>query len=862
MSKSDRIKSCATLLALVPLGASLPAQTAPTKEKLPELEAFILRESDLAQAGDVMPTSRAVNSVFGSQSITEVPRSVTVLTPELMKQFDIKDFADLSKIGAGTQQINYYGVPGIPTLRGAKGSVFYNGMARAFNRNEMPLSFGSLEGMDLVKGPAPAHLGAALVGGYVNLIPKQPYFDQKRGSVQLEVGQYKSFRVTTDVGGPTLIKGKPAAYRFSATGQLADSYYDKVGNDFVSLYGSLKVEVAKDVTFFTGGEYYNYKSNENAGWNRPTQELIDSGRYVIGEPISVADSRWAGTANRNLIYGGAGTKYGPAVSYTATALVVDQATVDAGVAAGFITAAQRALMNNLATDAGRSVAYSTIPTADLPFISQTSSGYQYTPEYFAAGGKVFTKEIDGSTVLADDADFANSEDVFWFGDLESRKNPDRAIRFQTQIEYISTQKTSSYGYAINTKQFAAEGKLSVTETVEPIKTKLTYGTSLKYNYASQLQDFWDEPFSRRDITSTYISGNSKVHAGGGSPTGSGNYWNGGFGGQSSNALSEVGTGSAFVYGETKFTDKLSLYSSGLLAYAAYSLDVPDAAKPGTSAAGLAAVKDDHDYAYYSASLSPQYKITKDLIAYVTVQRGTAMDPLQGGPIKGRSSFAKNEIVEGGLKSTLVNGKLYAGVAGYNWRQESFNARQSVSEELEGKGYEFEATYTPTPALTFVGSANFQKVTLEGSGTPFRAVPMSEQDWALYGGILNDPFDVINTAGPFGNPVNNPDREYPGTPETQFKLLGTYKFQSGFGVTLGGVWSDSYWHNFDHTIKLPSTLVLNGALSYAQPSWDASVGVENITDEDYYAGSDPIFGAGTIITKAPGVNWKATLTFRF
>ena len=520
------------------------------------LEEFIVRESALAASGDVMPTSRPVASVFGSQSIVDTPRSVTVLTPELIKQFDIQDFGDLAKIGAGTQQINYYGVPGIPTLRGARGSVYFNGMQRAFQRNEMPLSFGSLEGIDLVKGPAPAHFGAALVGGYVNLLPKSPYFDKNRGQFQLEVGQYESLRSQFDVGGPLLIAGKPAAYRLSVTGQLADSYYDKIGNDFFSTYGSVKAELLKNVTLFTGGEYFKYKSNENAGWNRPTQQLIDNGSYVIGEPVSIASSNWGGNADRSKLS-------------SSKALVVSADVVDAAVASGRMTSAQRAAMNNLSTVAGRTAAYGgSLPSAD---IAATTSGYQYTPAYFAAGGTALTKKIEGNQVLADDKDFANSENFFWFADLDSKVNPDRTIKNQVIVDYINTEKRSSYGYAFDSEQLVVENKLSIVEEIPLLKSLMTYGASYRFTDAMQLQDFWDEPFSRRDISTGLVSANSIVVAGD-SPYG--NFWNGGFGGQGGNVKSTLQQYSAFAVANTEFTKKLKVDSSFLVGYAPFEVGAP------------------------------------------------------------------------------------------------------------------------------------------------------------------------------------------------------------------------------------------------------------------------------------------------
>lgn len=798
------------------------------------LEEFIVRESAANMAGDLLPTSRPVMSVFGNQSILDTPRSVTVLTPELIKQLDIQDFSDLAKIGAGTQQTNYYGVPGIPTIRGAKGSVYFNGMQRAYQRNEMPLSFGSIEGMDVVKGPAPGHYGAALVGGYVNLIPKSPYFDSKRGELRIEVGQYDSVRSQFDVGGPTLLLGKPAAYRISVTGQLADSYYDRVGNDFVSLYGSVKAEIAKDVTLFTGGEYFNYKSNENAGWNRPTQQLADSGRYVIGEPVSVASSGWGGNADRSQIYGN-------------SALVLPASVVNAAVDSGRITAAQRSAMNDLSTIPGRTAAYGgTLPG---PEIAATTSGFQYTPAYFAAGGEVFTAQIEGSTVLADDTDFADSQNFFWFGDIESKRNPDRTVRLQNIVDHISTEKRSSYGYAFDSEQTVLESKLSITEDIGFLNTELTYGTSVRYTDAWQLQDFWDEPFSRRDITQGTISGNSVVFAGGPGPNGT-NYWT--QFGQGGNYESELLQLSAFVYGDSKITEKLHIFTSALFGYASFEVGAP-------SEAGVFPT-DEHDKDYTSISVSPQFRITKELTAYATLQRGTAVDPLQGGPIVGRASFSQNDLEEVGLKTSLFGGKLYSGIAAYHWRQSAFNTRDGGTEELEGKGIEFENTYAVNKNFTLIGSIGYQRVTLE-QNAGFRAAGLSEQDWALNGGTLPNNFSGVgNSSG--GTPGNNPERIYPGTPETQAKMFAVYNFDNGFGLSGGAVWSDSYWHNYDRTINLPSTLVFNGSIYYKKPTWDITLYVENITDEDYFSGSDPIFGAGTIITKAPERNFKVAYTYKF
>lgn len=846
----------AAALACSPALAQEVAPSATASEEVSVLEEFIVRESASNVAGDLMPTSRPVMSVFGTQSILDTPRSVTVLTPEILQQFDIQDFSDLAKIGAGTQQANYYGVPGIPTIRGAKGSVYFNGMQRAFNRNEMPLSFGSLEGMDLVKGPAPSHYGAGLVGGYVNLIPKSPYFDAKRGSLSLEVGQYDSYRSQFDVGGPTLMFGKPAAYRVSITGQQADSYYDDVSNDFVSLYGSVKVELKKDVTLTTGAEYFNYKSNENAGWNRLTPELISSGRYVIGEPMSLSDSRWGGNANVRLHTPTGQNGFAP----TNVALVVP----DAAVLARFGTRANAvaAGLRDMSDPAQRAVAYAGIPAADLPNIAQTTSGFQYTPAYFSNGNEVFTTQIEGSTVLSDPADFANSENFFWFGDLDFKTNPDRSIKYQTIVDYISTEKRSSYSYAIDTEQFVNEHKLTIVEGIDFLDTTITYGASVRYQKAKQLQDFWAEPFSRRDITAPTISGNSVVFAGGLDPEGV-NRWNSPFNGfravrGGSSIESEMLINSVFLYTESSLTEKLKLYSSLLAAYAPYEVRVPAEAKVGASSVGP---DDEHDKDFYSFSISPVFQATKNLSFYAMFQQGTSVDPLQGGPILGQQSFAENKLIEVGAKTSLVEGRLFAGISAYQWEQSAFDSRNNQALQYEGEGVELELTYKATESFTMIASANAQTVELNAP-LGFRVVPSSEQDFALYGGELQTQFSQNPANFAKRTAANNPDRKVPGTPEVQLKFFGVYDFQNGFSIAGGPVWSDSYYADYNHSVKLPSTLVFNASMFYRKPTWEVGLSVENLTDEDHFFGADPLFAASGIITKAPERNFKVSYTYKF
>lgn len=314
----------------------------------------------------------------------------------------------------------------------------------------------------------------------------------------------------------------------------------------------------------------------------------------------------------------------------------------------------------------------------------------------------------------------------------------------------------------------------------------------------------------------------------------------------------------FLYSESNITERLKFFSSFLAAYATFDLTVPSEAR--VNAPSVARDREG-EKDYYSVSLSPVLKITENISLYTMVQEGTAVDPLQGGPIVGEGSFAENSLIEVGAKTSLLNNQLFASLAAYQWRQGGFDARNNQATEYQGEGVELEIVYKPIENFTLIGSANHQAVELNNAAG-FRVVPSSESEFALFGGELQTPFSQ--------NPANfgkraataNPDRSVPGTPEVQLKLTGVYEFDNGFGMSSGFVWSDSYYADYNHSITMPSTLVFSGSVFYRTPTWELSLQVENLSDEDYFSGADPIFAASGLNTKAPERNFKVSYTYKF
>jgi len=234
----------------------------------------------------VLPTSRTVSSVFGTDlSVLDTPRSVSLVSTQLMKDLDIRGPLDFLRGVSGAYTDSQFGAANLVDLRGQSAEVYQNGVRRTTRSDGMPLSFNGVEAVDVVKGPASTVFGASsLVGGYINLITKRPHFDAPEGYVSATVGSWDTYRWQMDVGGP-IAKDK-LAYRLSYEGENSDSYYRYVYNHQQDLYFALSYVASPTLRFDFNNDFHQAKYVSTTGMNRPTQELIDSGLYYAGQAAS------------------------------------------------------------------------------------------------------------------------------------------------------------------------------------------------------------------------------------------------------------------------------------------------------------------------------------------------------------------------------------------------------------------------------------------------------------------------------------------------------------------------------------------------------------------------------------------------
>lgn len=89
------------------------------QESIVKLEAFIAEGSAIGDIGAM--TTRLSGSIYGIDlSLNETPRSVSIITSEMIDQFSVSSLNDLIKLTPGTFTSSFFGIEGSLEIRGRR----------------------------------------------------------------------------------------------------------------------------------------------------------------------------------------------------------------------------------------------------------------------------------------------------------------------------------------------------------------------------------------------------------------------------------------------------------------------------------------------------------------------------------------------------------------------------------------------------------------------------------------------------------------------------------------------------------------------------------------------------------------------
>ncbi|WP_417439420.1 TonB-dependent receptor [Idiomarina abyssalis] len=272
-------------LGLLPL-------TAVAQEKPMEVIEVIGRDD----SGVVLPSEESTEGLFGlAESLQDIPRAATVISGSLMEEAAINDLHDIARFAPNSFAAAGFGNPSLPTLRGQLGELYEAGMRRQAGNNGLgvPMSFNAIESIAVVKGAPPVMLGTSQrVGGFVNLQPKTARVTASDSTLKAQFGEWSQHRLQLDHN--WVLEDNEQGLRISAEYVDEDSFYDYHHHRSDDILLAYKFAPNDDTQLDVSLEYYDVEWTDNAGINRPTQNLIDNNLYIAGQGVQPNGSQVPG----------------------------------------------------------------------------------------------------------------------------------------------------------------------------------------------------------------------------------------------------------------------------------------------------------------------------------------------------------------------------------------------------------------------------------------------------------------------------------------------------------------------------------------------------------------------------------------
>ena len=280
--------------APAPAPAAAPVVTSATSitttGDLDEIVINGIRRGDL-----ILPTTVTSTSAYGLDlGVMDTPRNNTLMSKAQLDALNIQNPGGFSYLTSSSYSDASFGQPNVPRIRGQYADMFFNGMRDSFTLNGYgaPISFNSVDSIDIVKGPASVQAGpGAGVGGAIDITTKMPSFNEvlARASVSKLDTQQKR-RASVDVGGPLTSN---MAARVSFTSNDSGSYYYDMFFHQQSMFAAVLTQFTPTVlASWSPADFVDTQYRENDGINRVNQELIDNGTYLTGGVVAGRRISW------------------------------------------------------------------------------------------------------------------------------------------------------------------------------------------------------------------------------------------------------------------------------------------------------------------------------------------------------------------------------------------------------------------------------------------------------------------------------------------------------------------------------------------------------------------------------------------
>ncbi|KAM3104472.1 TonB-dependent siderophore receptor, partial [Phormidesmis sp. 146-20] len=187
--------------------------------------------------------------------IRDIPQSIQVVPQEVLRDRNVRTLTEavetVSGVSAGQ---SIFGLQGTQIIRGFTSfdsGIFRNGF-RDVDFYSLA-AIGTIEQVEVVKGPASVLFGALEPGGIINTVTKKP-LNAPYYSLAFEAGNYGFYQPSIDLSGP-LTADRNVLYRFIASYQNTGTFQDFVNIERTTIAPSIKFRLSDQTDLDL---YYEY----------------------------------------------------------------------------------------------------------------------------------------------------------------------------------------------------------------------------------------------------------------------------------------------------------------------------------------------------------------------------------------------------------------------------------------------------------------------------------------------------------------------------------------------------------------------------------------------------------------------------
>jgi iron complex outermembrane recepter protein len=755
--------------------------------------------------------TEATDSLTGlSRSLQETPRAASRVSDITIERYGIENVDDLAAAVPGTFTASFFGVPGNLNVRGTLADTYFQGFKRIENRGSFSSNLGAAAHVEVLRGPSSPIYGPGKVGGLMNYVPRTArgetgrYVDEIEGSITLTAGDYGRAGVMGEVSIPA---GQGGFHLYAEHIDHAE-YYRHIDPVHTNLQATYVGDAGGGWSFEANAMYFNESGRIQApGWNRLTQDLIDTRTYVTGRDTAIADLDGDGF-----------------LSY---------AEIDAAI--------------------GQSGGLSNIRQI-------REYGGRALPE-FALDEGVGTTRLSRRTVFADEVDFNDTETFTGYAALRRDFSGGSRLAFELFGDHMRNERYNSFGFAADYEATALEARGSYsfsTRLGEHVSADSVVGGAWRRHEAQQYESFNSGylAFDRRDL-SAGATPNDRIA----SPLvvdGERRF--------DTRLDMEWWSVAAFAVSDVTIHDRFSVLVG--LRYDYFDLEAIDTGETVFNIRDT--LVSDNDGAL-TWSVSARYETPFGLTPYITYAEPRALESSQtGGVSVGSISsglfISPSKLTEAGVKFSVLDGNLFGSVAIY----EQFRRRTDALGNVSGttaEGFESEVHFLATDNLSFTGALTIQETRVDAPGAgrgeylQIRPDQFGVADPVLgYGGTFaqNNAGSHTELAGGY---------RLSTIPRTVASLFGTYTSDpfmlagtdAAAGLTLGVTHASETSGVLPEKIILPSYTLVRAAAFLDLGVFNVTANIDNLFDEMYFTPSAETYKE---VAAMPGMGRTFRINLRY